>query len=197
VIDNDALDKAKRLASNPTFIHALAAVLVEEKQNLVMIENPDHDWGLTEPEKRALDQGGLRDEFPKDGIEPIQRVVAEYSAMLDSAYTVAQAAKHLGVDPARIRQRLAARSLFGVKLRTAWRLPTFQFTQPAGEVRGIGPVLSRLDPQLHPVEVQTWITSPEMELEIGETPVSPRDWLLGGGSIESVTEIAKHVGEPI
>jgi hypothetical protein len=194
---SEAIDRAKRMASDANFINTLAAVLDEEKQAIVMIETPDPDSGLTEGEKRALDEGDLGEEFPKDGIDPIQRVVAEYSAMMDSALTVAQAAERLRVDPARVRQRLGERTLFGVKLKTAWRLPSFQFTERAGEVRGIGPVLASLDHELHPVEVKNWITTPELELEIGETPVSPRDWLLGGGSIDSVTEIAKHVGEPI
>ena len=53
------------------------------------------------------------------------------------------------MDDSRIRQRLAARALYGIKVRDGWRLPVFQF-DGAAVVPGLSTVFSRFDMELHP-----------------------------------------------
>lgn len=108
---------------------------------------------------------------------PLVRTAAESAAILASSFTVAQAAERLGVDPSRVRQRLSDHTLYGVKARSGWRLPRFQFTD-----HGVLPGLDVLAPclfALHPVVVVRWLTAPHPDLVVAayEQPVSPRRWL--------------------
>src|SRR5438093_12029473 len=113
------------------------------------------------------------------GIEsPKLRGAAKHAALLASALTVQEAARRLGVDASRIRQRLAKRSLYGVRVDGAWRLPLFQFTDDlSAVVPGFG-VIAPVLADLHPVSVANWFTLPHVDLVVGEeeTPVSPRGW---------------------
>ncbi len=103
-----------------------------------------------------------------------------------------EVARLLGVDDSRVRQRLTKRSLYGIKLPDGWRLPAFQFdpARPGRLVPGIGRVLPRLDPALHPVAVYRWFTLPNVDLVLDDTPVSPLDWLRSGGDPTEVAALA-------
>jgi hypothetical protein len=112
---------------------------------------------------------------------------------------VAQAAGHLGVAESRVRQRLGERTLYGIKRPGGWRLPRFQFTTRVterGTVPGIERVLPRLAPDLHPLEVVGWLTTPNPDLTVGEEerPVSPLDWLTAGLSPAAVADLAEDAG---
>ena len=112
--------------------------------------------------------------------------------LLATARPVAEAARLLGVDPSRVRQRLGERSLYGLKTPRGWRLPAFQFDldQPDRLVPGIGGVLAALPPDLHPVAVYNWLTLPDPDLAWGDEPVSPLDWLRSGGDPAVVAALA-------
>lgn len=88
-----------------------------------------------------------------------------------------------------MRQRLAARTLYGIKRGRDWLLPAFQFTE-AGAVPQLGAVLPRLQPDLHPVAVANWFTQPSPDLLLEGEPVSPRDWLRSGGAPGPVAALA-------
>jgi hypothetical protein len=124
----------------------------------------------------------LRPDEPRADLE----AAAEAAGLAASAFTVAEAAANLGVDPSRVRQRLAARTLFGMRVDEGWRLPRFQFTDDVRHVVAgfgtIGPLLV----DLHPLDVATWFTRPNSDLVVGaggdeEFSVSPREWLISGG----------------
>ncbi len=119
----------------------------------------------------------------------MERTIARYAALLAGSRTVGEVAALLGVDESRVRQRLAARTLYGIKRGRDWLLPDFQFER-AGEVPNIGVVLPRLSSELHPVAVATWFTLPNPDLVIEGEPVSPRDWLRSGGAARSVATLA-------
>jgi hypothetical protein len=46
---------------------------------------------------------------------------------------------------------------------------------------------------LHPIAVQNWFTSPNMDLLIRDEQVSPRQWLLSGRNPDDVARIAIDV----
>jgi len=148
---------------------------------------------LSAADAQALERGGF-DLRPlgKGWQDPLARTAARYVAMLDDALTVAQAAKRLRVDQSRIRQLLSNGSLYGVKVRGEWRLPSFQFGT-RGAVPGIQEALRDLPHDLHPVEVLEWFQQPDADLEIEERPVSPLEWLRSGGSPERVGEMARDL----
>lgn len=156
---------------------------------------PAPGWGAPERdlaprERAALERAGFSF-APLPGAigegavayDPLAWTVAEYTALLATAWPAPAAARWLGVDASRVRQRLARRSLYGIKLADGWRLPAFQFdAPPPGRlVPGIERVLPHLDPALHPVGVYRWFTQPNPDLVVVGEPVSPLDWLRTGG----------------
>ena len=145
---------------------------------------------LTAVEAAALARGGfdLRP-WPPERPGPLATTAAAYAAELAASLTVAEAAALLGVDPSRVRQRLAAGSLYGVRLADGWRLPRFQFDD-GRLVPGIARVLPRVDRGLHPLTVIRWFESPNPDLEIDDASVSPRDWLRAGGDPAPVAALA-------
>jgi hypothetical protein len=152
---------------------------------------------LSASEIAVLEQGGFELEpLSLDNTHPLIRSAAAYAALIGSSLSVAQTAARLHVEGSRVRQRLGERTLYGIKMRSGWRLPLFQFTDE-GTVPGIAVVLPRLDPSLHPLSVVGWFTTPNPDLTYGddEEPVSALSWLMTGRSPRTVAELASGVGE--
>jgi hypothetical protein len=123
------------------------------------------------------------------GPNALARTAAEYAALHDTSLTVAETAQRLGVDPSRVRQLLAARKLYGLQIKGAWRIPAFQFE---GErlLPGLDEVVPALPKDLHPVGIFHWFTEPNPDLSSEEHRMSPRDWLLAGYPPRAVAELA-------
>ena len=149
---------------------------------------------LTPEETDALRRGGL-DLSPlrPDEDDPVARAAAAYAVLLASSLTVHEAAHRLSVDGSRVRQRLVARTLYGIKRSDGWRIPVFQFD---GDrlLPGLGAIISRLDPALHPLAIFRWFTTPDSDLEVDNTPLSPRDWLRMGNDPAPVAALAGVLG---
>jgi hypothetical protein len=145
---------------------------------------------LTQAEAEALARGGFvldrRDYGPND---PYLRGVAMYATLVASSLSVAEAAVLLHVDESRVRQRLAKRTLYGMKVDNTWHLPTFQF-HDGRLIHGFDRVVTALDPNLSPVAVYQWFTSPDGDFRINGAPVSPREWLLRGEDPEPLAAFA-------
>ncbi len=157
---------------------------------------PEHE--LPGEELALLREGGFSTSHKSLGSrDPVLRGALEFSALIASALSSREAARLLGVDPSRIRQRLTARrpTLYGVKWRGEWLLPKFQFAGKA-EVPGLDAVVPSLDPSLNPVAVARWFCSPNPDLlaepDDGET-LSPRQWLLAGHSPKEVARLAEDL----
>lgn len=151
---------------------------------------------FTEEEAEVLERGGLTLE-PYEGRDAASRVAAEYAAMLSLALTEAEAEEMLGVGASRVRQRVADRSLYAVTVGRERRFPAFQF-HDRNLVPGIGEVLKTMPGDLHPLEVETWLTSPDPDLTIGgdgesRETLSPREWLISGGSVDTLLPVAREL----
>jgi hypothetical protein len=149
---------------------------------------------LTEGELKALQSVGLATE-PWQGSatsDPLQQSIADFMALLETSYTTTEAAKYLGVDASRIRQRLRERSLFGIDYDGEKRLPRFQFERKR-VIPGLREVIGALPEDLNPLDVAEWLLSPNPDLEMAdlELPVSPRDWLLRGQSIDTIVALVQ------
>jgi hypothetical protein len=158
---------------------------------------PDPRRELNASDIAVLEQGGFELEpLPLDGTHPLIRSAATYAALIASSLSVAQAASRLHVEGSRVRQRLGERSLYGIKMRSGWRLPLFQFADQ-GTVPGIDAVFPCLDATLHPLSIVGWFTTPNPDLTYGddEEPVSPLIWLIAGRSPAPVMELASSLGE--
>ena len=140
------------------------------------------DWEAAELTAGGFDLAPTRPGEP----DPRARTAARYAALLATSLTAPEAARRLGVAPSRIRQRLGAGTLVGVKLDDEWRLPAFQFD---GDrlVPNVGRVVRRLARDAHPLGIANWFDAPDPDLELDGEPVSPRAWLLSGGDPDAVT----------
>jgi hypothetical protein len=158
-------------------------------------QNPAPGHELTAQELGVLQEAGVSLAPPElDADSPLVRAAAEYAALLGSSFSVREAAAHLGIHPSRVRQRLLARTLYGIKHAHEWRLPQFQFT-----TYGLVPGFVRVVPHLrdeHPVAAARWFTLPHSDLTLGEDeerPISPREWLITGHDPEVVVQLAREL----
>lgn len=151
---------------------------------------------LSQTEASLLDEGGLPDE---DSNEPtaLERAAIELEAMRENSFTLEEAARALGVTPARLRQRLApgTRTLVGLKDGRKWRIPQFQFTKGKRLVPGIDKVLPRVRPDAHALAIARWFTTPHQDLVVGkdEQPVTPLKWLSAGNDPSVVADLADEI----
>ena len=191
--EGDVLEATLREAGIEASPRAFMVMVVDAAESFRTVPAPDPGTQLSDGDVAALKRGGFALGPPReDEPEPISQTVAKYVAMLDGAFSVAEAAKRLRVDQSRVRQLLSTGALYGVKLHGEWRLPAFQFTN-RGVVPGIQQVLRELPDDLHPVEVLEWFRNPDPDLEIGENSVSPLDWLRSGGEPERVSAVARDL----
>jgi hypothetical protein len=158
---------------------------------------PDARPEMTEAEAAFLREAGvdLADFAPREhgANDPLARTAAEYAALLAASLSVPELAARLGVDESSIRQRLLARRLYGIKAGKGWRIPLFELDD-AGQA--LVPGLHLAAPHwadAHPVEVAQWFTQAHGDL-LGpnDEPVSPRAWLLAGGSARTVAALAEE-----
>lgn len=194
MVTADALHRAGIEQSPETFADAVRRVIetmpAAESRTTSRAE-------LTPADVAALERGGFDLDHIDHGVDdPYLRGRATYAALLASSLSVAEVAAMLHVDESRVRQRLAKRTLYGVKLDGAWHLLTFQFAD-GRLIPGLERVLPALDPSLHPVGVYQWFTLPDCDLEIADEPRSPRDWLLHGEDAGVVVALAAALGAPL
>jgi hypothetical protein len=147
---------------------------------------------LTSSEESALDEGGVEDVSDEDVRIVQAQAAAAYQELRSTSLTVEEAARHLSVNASRIRQRLADRSLYGLKDGNTWLLPAFQFGSSA-LVPGVSAVLRRLPTDIGPLAAARWFTSPNPDLctrDTDERPLTPLQWLLGGNPPDAAAELA-------
>ena len=159
---------------------------------------------LSRSELRALDAVGLT-ASPWVGAaadDPLTRTIVDHMALVETSLSTAQAAALLGVDVSRVRQRIHARSLAGFDHEGEWRLPRFQFERK-NVLPGLAQVLAVLPHDLSPLDLATWFLAPNIDLDVAASsrsttaqtgpPLSPRAWLLAGGSPDTVAQLARHL----
>jgi hypothetical protein len=147
---------------------------------------------LTAPEEAALAKGGVARVSEEDLRVVDAQIASAYLQLRTGSFSVEQAARRLGVNTSRIRQRLADRSLYGIKDGNAWLLPAFQFCAN-GLVPGVEVVVRRLPPDIGALPVARWFSNPNPDLSTrddDERPLTPLEWLLGGNPPEAAAELA-------
>ncbi len=178
----------------PESLDSMVREAVSRLQRTLYRREPRAD--LTQAEAEALEEGGFVLEPAKSAAnDPLAQTVAEYAALLKSSLSTAEAAKRMGVDPSRIRQRLTSDppTLYGSRIGASWYIPEFQF-DGSDLIQGIGEVIAHLDSELHPVAVFRWFTTPNPDLEPRTGgKLSPRDWLRLGLPVQPVAELASNL----
>jgi hypothetical protein len=145
---------------------------------------------LTEPEAAVLAEHSGVDAAAAAANSAPPRVAVERARiefdLLRHSYTVGDIAAKWGVDTSRIRHRVRNKALYGVRVGRALRLPEWQFDNDLRPLAGLGALLDALPEGIHPREVEGFMTTPQDELRLRGRKVSPRDWLLSGGSPDRV-----------
>lgn len=182
---------AHGLRVQPEALDRLVQEALERLPRGLYRDDPQRD--LTTQEVEALRDGGFALEGEDlDEDDPLARTAAEYAALVQTSLTTSKAAARLRVEPSRIRQRLTEHppTLYGIRLGSGWRIPEFQF-EGDDLLPGWSEVVAALDPELHPISVYRWFTTPNVDLEDQEERrLSPRDWLRLGYKPASVAELA-------
>jgi len=131
--------------------------------------------------------------YPLGSREQVSRSLARTAGVrqriMDASLSGGEAAERLGVGTSRIRQRIGERTLYAVKSGRSWRLPAWQFTR-RGEMTGIAAVIHALPNETDLVEVDGFLTSPNVDLVVDDVAVTPLEWLGAGHNPEPVIRIA-------
>jgi excisionase family DNA binding protein len=119
--------------------------------------------------------------------------LATIAGVAVTSLDVEQVAELLGISTSRVRHQLADGALYSLKAGRKRLLPRWQF---AGDrpLPGLSGVLAALAGDLHPVAVERWFVLPHDTLEVDGQPVSPREWLAGGGDPAPVVALARDIG---
>ncbi len=152
------------------------------------------DEPLTAAERAALQSVGVDPTGPGDPA-PRLKVAAAHAVLRGTAVPLAQAAARLGVEPSRLRQRIAEGSLLGVRLADgrSWGIPAFQLT-PDAELPGLRQVMRAAAPGLSAVAIDAFFNTPNVDLvDDAGAPTSPVDWLRAGGDPEPVARLAADI----
>jgi hypothetical protein len=176
--------------SERDFARLVGSVLAEVGP--AALEDPVSGLGADEVAGLEAIQADLRPRGARER-DPRADAAAGYGAVLAASLTVAEVADRLGVDTSRVRHRLAARQLLGVRRTDGWRLPTWQFGADGQPLPGLEQVLRVLSGEVHPVALTRFFVTPAPELRVGRTTVSPRDWLSGGGDPAPVVALARDL----
>jgi hypothetical protein len=152
---------------------------------------PDDPAALSAPEADALARGGVGRVTERERRLAEARSAAAFERLRGSSLTVESAARRLGVNASRIRQRLAEGSLYGMKHGSQWLLPSFQFRKD-GVVPGLDVVVKRLPRDIGALAVARWFGTPNPDLcaRDDERPQTPLQWLLGGNPPDAAAELA-------
>lgn len=120
-----------------------------------------------------------------------QEALNVFFHVYQSALSTAEAARRLGKDPSRIRQRVREGSLLALVANGEMRLPELQFHENA-EIPGLGQVLRTLPKGIDTLEALSWLATPTPDLPGAQgEPSSPREYLLRSGDVAAVAAIAE------
>ncbi|UFS60551.1 hypothetical protein [Subtercola endophyticus] len=124
-----------------------------------------------------------------------RRALSETAAQSIMALTGEQVGVGLGLKPSTIRHYRTENRLYAYMAEGKAWFPIWQFSPDlSSALPGLAEVLGSLDARTHPRSVAGFFSTVQSELVIAEVAVSPRDWLLGGGSPAEVVALASEVG---
>jgi hypothetical protein len=168
--------------------------LLDEWESLTAPAGADDPTSqLTDPEMAALANAGIS-LVPVTGVpSAAQRSARRLAAMRSSGLSTRDAGSLLGVTEGRIRQRVSTGELFAVRGRgRELRLPAWQFLHRAS-LPHLAEVLRSLPRDWPATAVELFLTSPQAQLRVGDSEVSPVDWLGSGRDQQAVISMAKAI----
>jgi hypothetical protein len=148
---------------------------------------------LPEAEVQALAAVGLRPgrQTSARAESARARYALTFLDLYRQADTPNEVAARLRLDPSRIRQRVREHSLLSIEWNGEKRIPRFQFEGNA-EVPGVAKLVAATRAKMSPLAFAMWFTTPTPDLAVdqADTPLSPREWLLRTGDVDTVLALA-------
>jgi hypothetical protein len=186
----DALSRSDLRVSESRFVELVELALSELGGPIL----DDPATALTGDDVAALGavHADLSRRRPREA-DPRAAAAAAFVALLADALSVSQVAERLGIDPSRVRHRLSAHQLIGIRQPRGWALPRYQFGSDGRPLPGLERVAALLG-DAHPVVTARFFATPQPELVVGRRRVTPRQWLEGGGGPQRVVDLARAVG---
>lgn len=155
--------------------------------------HPDAEWSESDAALLAYEGVDVTELRPGEP-DTVAAGYRRYLGILASGLSVAAAADRLGVSGSRIRQVLSRRQLYGVRPRSrAWVIPEWQFAGAHQLTPGIEAVNRSLPDDCNPLTIAGFLTTPQPELEIDGTVLSPLDWLREGRTPQPVVALARDL----
>ncbi|GAB11900.1 hypothetical protein GOARA_091_00180 [Gordonia araii NBRC 100433] len=162
-------------------LHAVTGLSVERSALVGVLETLAADGGvpnasLSYHDEKLLSDHGFHERPGAVAVMTVQRDV-QLQQIISASLTVGEVAERLGVSTARVRQRIAARTLWSFLWGDRRLMPAAQFS-PSGIVPHMDKVIARLRPDSHPLEVHKILTVPQPSLtRAGGNPQSIADFL--------------------
>lgn len=150
---------------------------------------------LSASEKAALEMVGVVANQSDPDPAPLLKATVNHAALVSTALPLAEVAAKLGVTDGRLRQRVREGTLLAVHASDgrSLRVPVFQLTE-SGELPGLRIVMRAIRPDLRPLQVAAFFSTPQSDLENADgTPMTPIDWLLAGNDPDPVRELAQSL----
>lgn len=161
------------------------------------VDLTDESAGIPEAELQALREAGVSLEGSSadpSGAAQVARGLARFQNFRDESLTAAEAAGVLNVSDSRVRQLIASGEVVTIPNSDGRLLPAWQFA--GGRlVPGLPDLIASVN-DVHPLTLASFMTMPDVDLEVEGRQVSPVQWLLGGGDVHKVTDLASGLAIP-
>ncbi|MCP1169852.1 hypothetical protein [Limimaricola litoreus] len=171
---------------------AINSYIATHQRQLRALARPEP---LTEAEEAALEAVGVRVRTDAPDLSPLAGVATRLAAIHSGSIPLKAAAARLGVNPSRLRQRIAARTLYALHRPgdRGWVIPAFQFNGET-ELAGFASVLPAIRADIHPVELERFLMLPQPDLEDASgAAMCPYDWLAEARDPVALREMAAEI----
>ena len=111
---------------------------------------------------------------------------------LNSIVGDGEMAQELGVDRTRVSQKVREQSLYFFENAEGRCFPRWQLVD-GKPIRELKKLIAAFDRTLHPLTVEHWMGARNAELVIDGESVTPTQWLITGGHIDIVSELAAQL----
>lgn len=148
---------------------------------------------MPQAEQLIWESTGARFDRPKNAVEATRAATRAFGELLERSIPGDEAAaQYLGVNRSRVSQRVTEGSLYAFEGGDDRYFPSWQFSSNK-TIQGLKIVLEALDRELHPLVVDHWFTTPNVDLEVNSEPTPPAAWLATGGDPTAAAVLAQDL----
>lgn len=186
--------------SGVTEIDRLSPVLTALKRYLDPIGEPE-SHPLSDKEQRFLSAVvpfSLEQSSDEVQDQMIANTIIAYMDVVSRSFSEESFAELMGIDTPAVRRLYDDRKLFGIAGLNGLVFPKFQFTEVGVWIQvlpGFDAVLSTMPSAVHPLALERFFLNPcpDLEVENGPEPLSPREWLIDGRDPEPICQLAREL----